>query len=79
MSDKLTANRAPFGQKPAAVGSDALMVVVAALAGPDKPPAPEATASTAVAPTPRRASRRLNWEEWFAGLVIGSLLLLPAI
>jgi hypothetical protein len=51
MSEKLTASRAPFGQKPAGLWSDALIVGVAALATPDKPPAPEATASAAVAPT----------------------------
>jgi hypothetical protein len=51
MSEKLTASRAPFGQKPAGFRSDALIVGVAALAAPDKPSAPEATASAAVAPT----------------------------
>jgi hypothetical protein len=36
MSEKLTASRAPFGQKPPALRSDVLMVVVAALAAQDR-------------------------------------------
>jgi hypothetical protein len=59
MSERLTANRAPFGQKPAGLR----IGVVAALAPPDKLLAPEAAASVAVAATVRKASRRLNWEE----------------
>jgi hypothetical protein len=50
------------------------MAIVAALA-PDKPPAAEETTSAAVAPTSRRASRRLNWEEQFA--IISSPSLAP--
>ena len=49
MSERLTANRAPFGQKPAR--SDAFKDGVAAWAPPLRPLAPEAAASATVAPT----------------------------
>jgi hypothetical protein len=48
MSEKLTASRAPFGQKPPALRSDVLMVVVAALAGRDRLPAAVAVARATV-------------------------------
>jgi hypothetical protein len=79
MSEKLTAKRAPFGQKPVAVRSACLAVVVAASALPGKPTALEATASEADAPTVWKASRRLRWEELLAELIITCSFLLPKI
>src|SRR5258707_12534481 len=66
MRERLTAKRARFGQKPPGLGSGALMVVVAALALPVRPPAASAT----VAQTVWRASRRLRFEGFCAGLII---------
>src|SRR5260370_17809237 len=77
MSDKLTAKRAPFGQKPVAERSSFLAPVVAASALPGKPPALEARVSAADAPTVWKASRRLRWEELLAGLIITPLLSAP--
>jgi hypothetical protein len=48
MSEKLTASRAPFGQKSPALRSDALMVGVVALAAPVRPLAAAAVASVTV-------------------------------
>jgi hypothetical protein len=48
MSEKLTASRAPFGQKPPVLRSDVVVVVVAALAAPDRLSAAVAVASATV-------------------------------
>jgi len=50
MSEKLTANRAPFGQKADPTRSGSLPACVAASAEPVRLAVPEATASMAVAP-----------------------------
>jgi hypothetical protein len=47
MSERLTANRAPFGQKPSALRSEVVMVV-AALAAPVRPLAAVAVAIATV-------------------------------
>ncbi len=54
MSERLTAKRAPFGQKPASARfdafSDAFNDGVAALAWPVRPPAPDTAARATVTP-----------------------------
>src|SRR5437879_5966523 len=74
--ERLTANRAPFGQKPVA-RSDFCASGVAAPAPPGRPTAPEASVSAADAPTVWTASRRLRREGLLAGWVIPSLLMRP--
>src|SRR5260370_38467325 len=66
MSERLTANRAPFGQKAPALRSDTLIVGVASLAAPVRPLA----AAAVVRATAWRASRRLRCEGFGAELFI---------
>src|SRR5258708_5291274 len=72
ISERLTAGRAPFGQKRGPARSATLTKGVSACARPVEPPAPDAT-TRALAPTVCRAVRRLKRDGFFAGSITRDL------